>query len=401
MPRTPIYALNADNTIFVLQPGATSFTRLVRVTQANGNLTGLDFRPADGALYALTDTGSIYTINLGSSNLGSVSLVSNMTTRFPGGFQSLADFNPVVNALRLIGSNTTNYAVVNSGGNLNITAVQTALTYGPNDVNKGVVPNVSAGSYTNNFVGATVTIFYGIDYDLDTFVTIAPATPGGSSATGGGVLQTIGRLVTPTGDPINVNPTGDFDIYSDSNGGNFLVGVSGRTLFTIDLGQINPSLTPGTTQKVIARGITMPDAGGGFVDVAVATGAPAPNPTPTPTPTPKPSPTPVNGARCSVNYTVTGQWATGFNATINIQNNTGVALNGWQLTWSFSGNQKIMSFYNTVITQSGQAVKANNANFNANFPNGGSYLIGFQANSSGANPIPNNFALNGIPCTRQ
>jgi hypothetical protein len=48
IPRTPIYALNSNNVIFVLWPGATSFTRLVRVTQANGNLIGIDFRPADG-----------------------------------------------------------------------------------------------------------------------------------------------------------------------------------------------------------------------------------------------------------------------------------------------------------------------------------------------------------------
>ena len=75
-------------------------------------------------------------------------------------------------------------------------------------------------------------------------------------------------------------------------------------------------------------------------------------------------------------------------------------MNGWNLSWSFPGNQVISGFYNTVITQSGQAVKANNASFNANFPNGGSYLIGFTGSYSGTNAIPNNFALNGVPCAR-
>jgi hypothetical protein len=32
LPKTSIYALNANNAILVLQPGATSFTRLGRVT---------------------------------------------------------------------------------------------------------------------------------------------------------------------------------------------------------------------------------------------------------------------------------------------------------------------------------------------------------------------------------
>ena len=296
LPKTSIYALNANNVILVLPPGATSFSRLGRVTTTNGNLIGIDFRVSDGLLYAVTDTGSLYTIGLTSSRLGAATLVSNLTPRFAGGFQSLMDFNPVLNAIRLIGSNDQNFAVVNSGGNLNTTVAQTALSYMAGDVNAGADPNISAGSYTNNFVGATTTLFYAIDYDLDTFVTIQPATPGGSSATGGGKLQTIGRLVTPTGAPINVAPTVDFDIYSDGNGGNSVIGVSGRTLFTIDLSQIDPNLTLGTTRNVVARGITMPDEGGGFIDVAVmpvaTMPAPTSKPTPTPTPTPTPKPTP-------------------------------------------------------------------------------------------------------------
>ncbi len=293
LPKASIYALNTDNTIFVLKPGATIFLPLARVTGTNGNLIGIDFRVSDGLLYAVTDTGSLYTINLQS---GAATLVSNLTPRFAGGFQSLLDFNPVLDAIRLIGSNDQNFAVVNSGGNLNMTAVQTALSYIAGDVNAGVDPNISAGSYTNNFVGATTTLFYAIDYDLDTFVTIQPATPGGSSATGGGKLQTIGRLVTPGGDQINVSPTVDIDIYSDGNGGNSVIGVSGRMLFTIDLSQVASNLAVGSTQNVIARGINMPDIGGSFIDIAVSpvavTPAPAPTPKPTPTPTPKPTPTP-------------------------------------------------------------------------------------------------------------
>src|SRR5262249_36731378 len=152
----------------------------------------------------------------------------SISPRFAGGFQSLMDFNPVVNAIRLIGSNDQNLAVVNSnGGNLNATAVQTAMTYPAGDVNAGKDPNISGGAYTNNYVGATSTISSGFDYDLDTFVTIAPATPGGSSATGGGQLQTIGPLVNPKGVPINVSPTADFDIYTaPATKANTIIGVS-------------------------------------------------------------------------------------------------------------------------------------------------------------------------------
>jgi uncharacterized protein DUF4394/alpha-galactosidase-like CBM13-containing protein len=276
MPRTPVYALDTDNTIFVLVPGATSFVSLVRVPDGavDGNLIGLDFRPADGNnnfVYAETDTAKIYRIRLTPSGLGSATLVSSMSPGFPSGYQSLMDFNPVVNALRLIGSDTLNYAVVNNNGNLNQTAVQTALTYNAADVARGTIPKVSSGSYTNNVNGATATIFYAIDYNRDTFLTIDPPAAGGSSATAGGVLRTIGNLVTSAGARIKTSPTADIDIYTLSNGANRLIGISGRTFFTIDLAQATPASALGTTKNIIANGIQMnADTGGRFVDIAAA-----------------------------------------------------------------------------------------------------------------------------------
>ncbi|HEU0175733.1 MAG TPA: DUF4394 domain-containing protein [Blastocatellia bacterium] len=273
LPKVPIYALNTNNVILVLRPGDTNFSRLVRVTQANGNLIGIDFRPADNRLYALTDTRTLYTIALGAANLGNVTKISTMSPRFNAGYQSLMDFNPVVDAIRFIGSDNSNYAVVkDANGILNTTAVQTSLTYPAPDVNAGKDPNVACGSYNNNVAGATVTLFYGIDYALDTFVFIPPATPGGSSNTGGGQLQTIGNLVTPAGARINFAPTTDFDINTNANGVNTVYGVSGRSLFTIDMSQINPTQQRGQTKNVVVRGISLaetPDNGGNLIDIAL------------------------------------------------------------------------------------------------------------------------------------
>jgi uncharacterized protein DUF4394 len=269
MPNIGIYALDQNNTLFILRPGNTSFTRLASVRGVNGSLIGLDFRPADRRLYALSDADTVYTINL-SNNLGAATRVSTVSPGFDGGFQSLMDFNPVVNALRLIGGNDQNYALVNSnGGNLNATAVQTAMNYRAGDVNAGRSPSITAGSYTNNNNGAQVTIFYGVDSARDTFVTIDPAAPGGSSATGTGALRTIGRLVTPRGELINFSSTGDFDIFS-INGNNFIVGVSGNRLFTIDMRQINPNQALGTTKNVVVRSIAL-SGPSGFIDVALPT----------------------------------------------------------------------------------------------------------------------------------
>jgi hypothetical protein len=159
--------------------------------------------------------------------------------------------------------------LVNNGGNLNLTAPQTAMAYDPADVNKGVDANLAGGSYTNNYVGAPNTILYGIDYDLDTLVTISSKSATGSSNTGGGLLQTIGRIVNANGVAMNLSSTADLDIYTDANGVNSIIGVSGRRVFTIDLAQINPALALGTTQKVVAKVVQVNEPGGGYIDVAV------------------------------------------------------------------------------------------------------------------------------------
>ncbi|MDX2033560.1 MAG: DUF4394 domain-containing protein [Blastocatellia bacterium] len=308
LPNTAIYALNNDNTIFVLKPGTRAFTRLgrVNVNKIDGNLIGIDFRPADGngnALHGLTDTGNVYQISLVAPTIGEPTFVSKTTTRFSGGYQSLMDFNPTLNALRLIGANDQNLAMVNSSGNLNVTAAQTPMAYAQGDVNQGVDPNIAGGTYSNNYAGAPNTLFYGIDFDLDTFVTISSVNATGSSNTGGGQLQTIGPIVDQNNQPINLAPTADLDIYTDSAKVNFLVGISGRRLFTIDLAQLTPNLPLGQTQKVVALGINVEETGGGFIDIAVSPFGPAPTATPTPAPTATPTPTPTPTATPAVTGT--------------------------------------------------------------------------------------------------
>jgi hypothetical protein len=242
MPPVYIFALTTDNTLYVLTPGSTVYQSLGRVAGIAGfDLIGIDFRPADKKLYALSDGGSLYTINFNVSP-PTATLVSALTPRFPSGFQSLMDFNPVVDAIRLIGGDTLNYAVVKgANGILNTTAVQTSLTYAAGDVNAGKTPKVTGGAYNNNVAGATVTLFYAMDYDQDTLVTIADKTATGSSNTGGGKLQTIGPLVDVNGNKITVNALNDIDIIT-LNGVNFLIGASRDITYQISLNQINPNL---------------------------------------------------------------------------------------------------------------------------------------------------------------
>src|SRR5262245_23908738 len=273
-----IFALTSDNAFYVLTPGATQYRRLGRADTAGGKSIGADFRPADGRLYGLTDTGSIFTIAISTTSVGPATLVSTMNPRFTGGLCSLMDFNPVVNALRVAGCNDQNLAVVNAnGGNLNQTVAQTRYTYAAGDPNAGQDPELTGGAYNNNRNGATTTIYYVMDHDKDTLATIATLA-NGSSATATGVLKTIGRITDAAGNRLNMSPTTDFDIYTDANGNNFLIGQTTRLLFTINLAAVNPNLAVGTTQNVVvtrgAAGIQLPNnsiqpLSGGVFDIMI------------------------------------------------------------------------------------------------------------------------------------
>jgi hypothetical protein len=65
--------------------------------------------------------------------------------------------------------------------------------------------------------------------------------------------------VDRNGAGLNMSPATDFDIYTDDDGTNYLVGQTTRLLFAIDLSQIDPNLPLGKTQRVVTqRGSAVP-----------------------------------------------------------------------------------------------------------------------------------------------
>jgi hypothetical protein len=264
-----VYALTPNNVITRLH--GSKAVASTKITGIDGMLIGLDYRPSQNTLYGLTDTGKIYTIAISGSSSNGATLVGTLGASFDGGVQALADFNPVVDALRVIGSNDQNFAVVNAnGGNLNQTVPQSLMSYALGDVQAGIDPNLTAGAYNNNAPGATSTIFYALDYARDTMVTIADLTATGSSNTGGGKLKTIGKVVDPQGNVINIQPMAGIDIYTDAGIGNAAIISNGRLLYYVNLATVNTALPLGTTQNVVAR----PLVGAGFNPFIPVDGAP-------------------------------------------------------------------------------------------------------------------------------
>ncbi|MFG2586710.1 glycoside hydrolase family 6 protein [Streptomyces sp. NPDC048438] len=102
-------------------------------------------------------------------------------------------------------------------------------------------------------------------------------------------------------------------------------------------------------------------------------------------------------AGCSVDYKIQNQWNGGLTASVTVKN-LGDAVTGWQLQWSFAGGEKVSQGWNATVSQSGTAVTAKDAGYNAALATGSSATFGFNATGSGNSTVPATFKLNGVTC---
>jgi Glycosyl hydrolase family 12/Cellulose binding domain len=107
------------------------------------------------------------------------------------------------------------------------------------------------------------------------------------------------------------------------------------------------------------------------------------SPTPTPTPSPTPTPTTTGSGACSASYSTVTAWQGGFQGQVTVTNTGSSALNGWNLGWTFPGDQEITSLWNGNDTQSGATVTVSNASYNGGVAPGGTATVGFTATNSG------------------
>ena len=121
---------------------------------------------------------------------------------------------------------------------------------------------------------------------------------------------------------------------------------------------------------------------------------------PAPPPSLAPAANPATGeTQCQVTYTNSKDWKTGFSAALIIRNTAAVPINGWQLTWTWDGTQKIDQLWSARYAQNGPAITITNETWNAVIPPAGELTgIGFNVTYSGQNHAPTKFYLNGTLC---
>ncbi len=162
--RTPVatvFAVTSDNHLVSfkhLTPGTFDTDVMVSGLAAGEAIVAMDVRPSNGALYALTDAGRVYTIDTATGTAsGGMTLTANtldLTAPFTAlsGTRFGADFSPLDNLLRVESDTGQNLRVNVDAGTV---TTDGALTPG--------TPQVLASAYSNSYAGAVSTTHYALD----------------------------------------------------------------------------------------------------------------------------------------------------------------------------------------------------------------------------------------------
>ncbi|MBO0937323.1 DUF4394 domain-containing protein [Fibrella sp. HMF5335] len=221
IPTDPVaYAIDGSSNLLIFNPmSPTPLAKPLSGLQSGETLYGIDFRPANGQLYAVGSTSRLYTIN--TSN-GAATAVGSQFSTLLSGTDAGFDFNPTVDRIRL---------VTNTGQNLRLNPNDGTIAATDGNLNPGT-PNVTGAAYTNNFAGATTTTLYGIDNQGAMAMLVQQNPPNA------GTLVTVGSL------GLTAEAANGFDIGGTSGIAYALLRVGGTTrIYSVNL--TNGSATAG------------------------------------------------------------------------------------------------------------------------------------------------------------
>ncbi len=201
-----IFALTASNDLLSFNsgtPGQIASTRSIAGLMPGEVLQGIDFRPATGQLFAVSNQSRVYTINTTS---GVATPVSGVPLATPlNGTAFGFDFNPQPDRIRIVSNARQNLRL--NPNDSTIAGTDTTLAFATGDPNASATPNVVGAAYTDNVAGTTTTTLYVIDSNLD-ILALQGSVGGMPNSPNGGQLTTVGTM----GLGVNTNDSVGFDI---------------------------------------------------------------------------------------------------------------------------------------------------------------------------------------------
>lgn len=197
--RELVVAITASHELITFhagQPDRILERRPVTGLPTGERLVGIDFRVARGVLYALSQAGRLYTLDIPTGALRPVgpapAVLGLRGTAF--GF----DFNPAADRIRVVSNTGQNLrlhpdtgAVVDGDAAAEGVQPDPALRYAWGDMHAGRAPDIAAAAYTYNPEDDTLTTHYAIDRALGVL-----ALQGSREGTAPAVSPNTGQLRT-------------------------------------------------------------------------------------------------------------------------------------------------------------------------------------------------------------
>ncbi|MCZ0963932.1 DUF4394 domain-containing protein [Paracoccus benzoatiresistens] len=211
----PVVGL-VDGTTLVMFDSANPAEMSTMPVTGAGMLLGIDYRPGNGTLVAVTGDNRIVTIDPAT---GAATELATMNTPLPmADMPVIVDFNPMADRLRLM-TGTTNHRVNVDTGEV---TVDGSLAFEDGDMHAGEAPMIAAAAYTNSFGKPEETAMYDVDTTIGALIR--------QTSPNDGTLAAVGKLGIDMDDT-----TPAFDIQTTEDGTNTAWLVAGGTIYTVDL----------------------------------------------------------------------------------------------------------------------------------------------------------------------
>lgn len=227
-PSLMVFALTENNQLVSFNTNnSSSFTNIKPITglSTGEKLLSLDFRPATGELYAVSNASKFYIINTSTASTRAVSATA-FSPLISGTVASI-DFNPTVDRIRL---------VTNTGQNLRLHPETGAIA--AVDTNIAATSSIMGIAYTNSVSGATSTTLYDLDATSGKLFKQDPPN--------NGTLAEVGSLgITFTGQAaFDINPDNTLAVMAATTG-------TQNNLYTINLANGKATNLGNLSQKII------------------------------------------------------------------------------------------------------------------------------------------------------
>jgi len=243
--RASAFGVTTDNRLISFAPNLPATLTLdvaISGLMTGENVVGIDFRPATGALVALTNQNRLYVLDTTTGAAMSGLVMSGATL---DGNAFGIDFNPAVDRLRIVSTiPAAGTQLFNEGQNLRVNVMTGMATVDTRLSRTAANLSLFGAGYTSNFAGTTATTLYYLDSGTDRLVTTA--------APNGGVTTDVGPL------GVDVTNVGDLDI-AGLNDNLVLAAMQAASASTSTLYRIN--LATGAATAVGAIGATAPVVG--------------------------------------------------------------------------------------------------------------------------------------------